>query len=259
MSTRVRRLREAVLRSITARGPPRLASLVRKVLHRPLSQRELHAYWRKPWDGHNLPEQYLSHAARSLFLVNLLRRYADVTAKVLEIGCNVGRNLDFLFQEGHTHLAGVEISAAPLRLFRAAYPETFRHVTIHHAPIESIVERFRDREFDVVFTMAVMEHIHIDSEWIFPEIARIAGSLLITIEDERGISERTFPRNYRKVFEPLGMRHLTVTRCGQDEGFKPGIIARVFQPEAPPIAPRPEIGGRNKLEITLTSANSEDS
>lgn len=55
--------------------------------------------------------------------------------------------------------------------------------------------------------MAVLEHIHFDSDWIFAELVRIAP-LIITIEDEVDISTRHFPRNYQKVFEPLGMRQV---------------------------------------------------
>ncbi len=235
MSTRDRFLRNSVLRLVTARVPPRVASLFRKVLHRPLSRAELHAYWRNPWDGENLPVDYLRPEARSSFFVSLVRKYAVPGAKVLELGCNVGKNLHFLFQAGFTRLTGVEISEAPLRLFRTSYPETAHHTTIHHVPIESVIQQFSDREFDVVFTMAVLEHIHTESEWIFPEIARITGDLLITIEDEGEVSQRIFPRNYRQVFEPAGLRHSEVIQCGEPEGFKPGIMARVYRKETTPV------------------------
>ena len=47
----------------------------------------------------------------------------------------------------------------------------------------SIEDRIKElMEHDLVFTMAVLEHIHSDSEWVFSEMARKAKRFLITIE-----------------------------------------------------------------------------
>lgn len=62
--------------------------------------------------------------------------------------------------------------------------------------------------YDLVFTMAVLEHLHKDSEYVFKDIARIAKQYLLTIEDESGISKRHFPRNYQAIFEPLGLKQI---------------------------------------------------
>ncbi len=141
-------------------------------------------------------------------------------AHILEIGCNTGRNPIHLSQAGYRELAAVEISEAAIRLFRDSYPEVARHSDIHNAPVESVIERFPDNAFDLVFTMAVLEHIHTESEGIFPEVARITEDLLITIEDESGVSERHFPRNYREVFEPLGLRQIERLGCGGRRGVQ---------------------------------------
>jgi SAM-dependent methyltransferase len=163
--------------------------------------------------------------------VDLVTKYMDSGAHILEIGCNMGRNLIHLYQAGYRELAAVEISEAAIRLFRDSYPEVARHSDVHNAPVESVIEGFPDNAFDLVFTMAVIEHIHTESEWIFPEVARITGDLLITIEDESGVSERHFPRNYREVFEPLGLRQIERLGCGEDEGFKARMVARIFRRE----------------------------
>jgi hypothetical protein len=74
--------------------------------------------------------------------------------------------------------------------------------------------------------MAVLEHIHTTSEFVFAEMVRI-GRALITIEDERSMSERHFPRNYADVFTALGLRELEHHRC-ETHGLPPGFVARVF-------------------------------
>ena len=69
---------------------------------------ELHRFWRHPWDSsRNLPIDYLREGEeRSQFLVDLIKGYVEPNAKILEIGCNVGRNLNYLFNAGYTKLGG---------------------------------------------------------------------------------------------------------------------------------------------------------
>ncbi len=167
-------------------------------------------YWRSPWNGSNLPQEYLEGKTRSLFLVEIIKRYAETNAKILEVGCGVGRNLNYLFLAGFKELSGIEISENAVQLLKQSYPEMAVHIKIYNMPVEEVIRHFKDDEFDVVFTMAVLEHIHPDSEWIFPEIARITKDYLITIEDERSLSWRHFPRCYKRIFEPLGMKQTEV-------------------------------------------------
>lgn len=175
------------------------------------SLRNTQSYWRQPDDGHNLPSNYLNAPVahtRSQYLVKVVNRYADPEARILEPGCNVGRNLNYLFQAGFRNLEGIEISKDAVELLSRSYPEMARHITIYNKSIEEIVSSLEDDAYDIVFTMAVLQHIHTESEWIFPEWVRITKSFLITMENENYISWRHFPRNYQKVFEPLGMKQV---------------------------------------------------
>ena len=208
---------------------PVLRPIYREIAHRPRARNELHSYWRQPWDGSNRPEGYLDGKEKSELLLELIGKYADRQSRVLEIGCNVGRNLNYLFLAGLTRLEGIEISEAAVRLLRQTFPEMARNTKIHNVPVEDIIKAFEDDEFDIVFTMAVLEHIHRDSEWIFAEMARITKNFLITIEDEQGISWRHFPRSYNKVFEPLGMRQLEEHRCDSVDRLGSDVYARVFK------------------------------
>jgi len=205
----------------------------RKIVYRPKSRNELHQYWRQPWDGSNLPQGYLEGKARSQFLVGIMKKYVNPDAKILEIGCNVGRNLNYLFQDGFKKLEGIEISEKAVRLLKEAYPEMASHTNIYNIPVEEIIKDFRDCEFDVVFTMAVLEHIHTDSEWVFHEMVRITKDFLIIIEDEHGLSWRHFPRNYKKVFDPLGMKQIEEINCGEVHGLGSNFFARIFKKVSP--------------------------
>lgn len=203
----------------------RLSRLARPVK----SREELHKYWRRPQDPGNWPQDYMSGEERSRLLAELACKYCRHDARILEIGCNVGRNLNYLFLTGFKSLEGVEINADAVRLLKKTYPDMAQYATIHNSPVENVIEYFESDVFDLVFTMAVLEHIHPDSEWIFPEMARITKSTLITIEDENDVSWGIFPRNYRKIFETLEMKQAESFRLNEISELGASYTLRVFE------------------------------
>lgn len=192
--------------------------------------KEIHGYWKRRKSGKNSPAVYLKGEERSLFLVKLVKRYATKRSKILEIGCNVGRNLNYLFNAGFKHLTGVEISKYAVKALKKNHPELVGPATIINLPVEKVIKSFKDNQFDLVFTMAVLQHIHPKSKWVFQEIARITGKTLITIESETFSNWRIFPRNYDKIFTMLKMKHLETIKCTSVKGLDL-YCARVFRRE----------------------------
>ncbi len=151
-------------------------------------------------------------------------------APVLEVGCNAGRNLEHLFGAGHRNLSAIEINADAIALLRRSFPDMAARLDLRHGPAENLLPGFPSAHFDLVFTMAVLEHLHDDSESVFAGIARVCRRFLITIEDEHRVSWRHFPRNYRKVFEPLGLAQILEQRCDPAiHGLSEVHVARVFR------------------------------
>lgn len=192
------------------------------------NRNELWEFWKHPTPG-NLPTDYSQVEERSQLLVNLIKRYVEPNAKILEIGCNVGRNLNYLFNAGYTKLEGVEINVDAINLMKQVYPQMAKHIKIYNNPIEKIIKDFGGNTFDVVFTMAVLEHIHSESNFIFFEIGRITKKYLITIEDEKEISWLHFPRNYKQIFKSLGMKQVYQFNCEGIKELSSNFWVRVFQ------------------------------
>jgi SAM-dependent methyltransferase len=218
--------------------------LIRRVLGRPeaprapqpsaprprtlLPKEQLHAFWRDP-DKVNRPEEYLAHEGRSVFLLRFLSPYLGPDASVLEIGCNVGRNLAHLYDAGYHRLTGIEINGQALDVLRSTYPELGATATLVNAPVEEAIREIPDGAVDITFTMAVLEHLHPDSEWVFDEMVRATASTIVTIEDEHGVSRHHTPRDYRAVFEARGLRQVAHESLGADAGFGTPFEARAFQ------------------------------
>ena len=190
-------------------------------------KKELHNYWSNPDDG-NEPEGYLDNKVttlRSEYLHKIVSEHFTSDIKILELGSNVGRNLNFLHKNGYRDLTGVEINLDAIKLMATYYPKCFEDSKIRYGAIENLIKRFATDEFDLVFTVAVLEHIHPESEWIFKEMQRISKSILV-IEDEWSWSTRHCPRNYNRVFKD--MNQIKKERCGKFNGLQKRFMMRLF-------------------------------
>lgn len=194
-----------------------------------LSREAVHDYWRSAEAMGNRPQDYLDASTdRSQYLLELVQLAGIDDPSILELGCNAGRNLAWLMQAGYARLSGIEISPAAVAALHSAYPALASAATIHTSPVEDVIRSFADSEFDIVFSMAVLVHIHSDSDWVMPEIARICGSCLITIEDELNETPRHFLRNYQALFEAQGFVQVLKRDCSHIEGLGP-YTARMFR------------------------------
>ena len=169
-----------------------------------------------------MPVRYMAgirQGRRSQYLVELFHRFVDKESSIFEIGCNVGRNLCYLYNAGYESLGGVEISETAHGIASSVFAGT--DVYLLNSPIENT----EIPEVDTIFTMAVLMHIHPDSQEIFEYIAS-RTSRLILIEDEKSSGPRHHGRNYRKVFGEFGFKHVF------DDHRLPGLshkyIARVL-------------------------------
>ena len=168
-------------------------------------------YWKRPNDGTNNPKDYASKKSshkRSEKLTVIIKDLIVNTGDILEIGCNGGRNLNHLYMAGYSNLTGVEISNDALDEFKNSFEVCYEQSTIINDSIEDAIINFNDCQFDIVYTVAVLQHIHPESEWIFDHMVRITRVYLITWEVENYPSYRHYPRNYKKVFEKRGMKQI---------------------------------------------------
>jgi len=192
---------------------------------------EIYDYWNNP-DEHNHYTRYLPNEVtnkRSRLLLDVFGRYVNKDYSILELGCNVGRNLNFLYKNGYSKSSGIEINSDAYEHIYTTFPEMAKHSKFFHSTIEDIIKTFDNKQFDVVYAIAVLEHIHIDSEWTFEEIKRITNKYIILIEDETGTSSRHFPRDYKKIFTEMGCKQIYKKQCNIENGLNEHFTVRVFE------------------------------
>ena len=177
----------------------------------------------------------------------LIREHVEATvdsdAAILEPGCSSGRHLAHLNEHGFRNLHGIEINDDALDVMTEEFPALAETGTLHLEPIEEVVPEFADDRFDVVFSVETLQHLPPDSEWVFAELARITGKLLVTVENEGQRAEEgsndspsngddvtyvhgeipLYYRNWQAVFSDLGFREIHSEAVDRD-------VLRVFQP-----------------------------
>lgn len=174
-------------------------------------------YWQEPGNGNN-PEDYWSKTGRSEYLYEFIKDVIPKDKRLLELGCNCGRNVKYLVDRGYK-VSGIDIRQEAI--------DFGKQRGVNNIETYKIEDYFRSNisEIDVIYTMAVLEHIPIKSEWIFERMARL--EYVIVIEDEISKNWTKFPRNYKEVFENLGMKE--IKHQTEDTGlFCTKFEARIF-------------------------------
>jgi SAM-dependent methyltransferase len=183
---------------------------------------------RRDWaerSGRFSPEYYAQIGPNEVSetLVSILTHYVDDTAEILEVGCGSGRHLAHLRDHGFENLTGIDINDESFDVIAEHYPRLAETGTFYTGAVEELVPEFADGEFDVVYSVETLQHIHPEDEWVFEELPRITDDLLVTAENEGNSPERgrgdtpvsfvddDFPlyhRNWKEVFTDIGLAQL---------------------------------------------------
>jgi spore coat polysaccharide biosynthesis protein SpsF len=135
----------------------------------------------------------------------LILSKTDTVESVLECGCNIGRNVEFLTKVlPRASISIIEISKPAFEIVTSRYE--FSHA--HNGSIEE--SNFERGAFDLVFTMAVLIHVHPDN------LLRIMGKMFDysskyilmgeyfnrtpTMIEYQGERDQLFKRDFGKLF-----------------------------------------------------------
>jgi len=144
---------------------------------------------RREWaerTGEYSPEYYAYYGPNetSEAIRRLLDRFVGREASVLELGGSSGRHLSHLHDHGYENLAGIEVNGDAIDVMEAHYPDLATEGTFYLDAIETVVGDFEDGQFDAVYSVETLQHLHPDVEWVFDELVRITDELLVTVENE---------------------------------------------------------------------------
>ena len=122
----------------------------------------------------------------------------DTDSKILEIGCNTGRSLEYLYRKGFRNLTGIEIGVNALDSFQNNYNDAFRSTKIICGNAVNEINSLDSDYYDLVFAHSVLVNISPHDNIIFRELCRVSKGYILTIESEG--SWTTYPRNFEYLF-----------------------------------------------------------
>lgn len=123
----------------------------------------------------------------------------------LEIGCADGANLITLQRKGFADLSGIEINKKFQEAGERFDGVAFAEIRTSCDSIEHFVATC-DRQYDVLFSCAVMQHINPQMNNVFDDLARISKYYIVSVEAEDQCNQIHYPRNYQRVFERYGFK-----------------------------------------------------
>ena len=154
----------------------------------------------------NRPQFYANKSQTINFkILDIIKKLKiDVPASVFEVGCNAGTNLEFWRNQGVKEFGAIEIGSAALEELNHSYVELSRNVNIWEGSLEEKLPEIPRSSFDLLFSMAVLEHVHPSSFEVFRGMSDIACSTIVICEREDVHTMSMVPRNYQYVFERMG-------------------------------------------------------
>lgn len=184
------------------------------------TQKDCHDVWKQLVNSHESlsnPEIYVTKPKDIIELMNSFWS-PDVTPNmsVFELGCNCGVNLNWLSTYGFSNFGGIDINKNAINKMKEYYTKLYKTGNFHIGSIEDKLHNISTKEYDVVFSMATLQHIHHTSNETFPEIVRIAKKYILTLENESMNYGYMFARNYKDILEPLGckeIKNLQITKA----------------------------------------------
>jgi len=165
-------------------------------------------YWEiQDRDTHATPLGYTQVESSTLAMFKELLEVLDKKALLIEIGCNAGRNLNYLLDQGYEHLAGIEINSLAVHdVMKEYFPELYRIGTFYTGSANTEIKKIEDGKYDVVFAHSVLIHIEPSERSLFYDMVRISSKYIVIFSQEN--VDTQYPYDFKKLFEGLGCKEI---------------------------------------------------
>ena len=144
--------------------------------------------------------------ASMALLAEIMALVPDRGSAILDMGCNVGRHLNYLHGQGYRNLRGVDFSTQALRDMEARYPDMYKASRVTAASFQEFLDS--DPEpVDLVYTRgATFENVH-PGYPLVRRVCAIARRYVVMVISE---AAHAYPRFWEYEFARSGfeLHHL---------------------------------------------------
>ncbi|MGB7293168.1 MAG: class I SAM-dependent methyltransferase [Thermodesulfobacteriota bacterium] len=132
--------------------------------------------------GWNEPK---THAHNYLLgdLINILTKFEiPKTAQILDAGCGGGYMIHELYGKGYENIWGFDASKSGIEVSQNSFPEIKDRFRIHDAYENLLPDSFPDRNYDLVISVEVIEHLYSPKKYLenINRWLKLGGYLVIT-------------------------------------------------------------------------------
>lgn len=175
-------------------------------IHPPLTARtkKHEARWYKQGteDSSVNPETYTRYDDSLPKLFQDVLPLLNPESAILDLGCNAGRSLNYLYQKGFHNLTGIEIGPHAVDLFAQQFSDTYKNSTIICGNAVDEISKIKTDSVDLVFAHSVLVNISSKHNHIFREMCRICRGYILSLENDG--SWKAFPRDFQHMFKQEG-------------------------------------------------------
>ena len=172
-----------------------------------LVRRQGGAGTREHWEKHPTASAFEGiDPASQVEMDEIMSLVPEKEAAILDMGCNVGRHLNYLHEQGYRNLRGVDWSGAALRDMSVRYPEAHAAAKLTNASFEDFLTATTE-SVDLVYTRgATFELVH-PSFPLTRHVCRIARRYVVLVISE---AAHAYPRFWEYEFarEGFELTHL---------------------------------------------------
>jgi SAM-dependent methyltransferase len=163
-------------------------------------------YWHKV---KNIDERHgIKHYSRftggSKELIFEIKKYCRKNYKILDIGCNVGRYLNYLSDRSYNNLYGVDINREAI-----SYAKKNKKLNLKCSSIENYLLQKKNNYFDITYTHGATIELIKPTFNIISEISRVTKLYTIFLISENG---HAYPRFWRYEFTKHNYNIVSVER-----------------------------------------------
>ena len=180
-----------------------------------------------PWavrrpGGVTTPEYWGSYPTRHFheiepasmaLLTEIMALVPDRNTAILDMGCNVGRHLNYLYGQGYRNLHGIDFNTAAIRDMEAHYPKMYKASKIISASFQDFLDA-NPGPVNLVYTRgATFENVH-PSYPLIRRVCAIARRYVVMVIRE---ADHLYPRFWEYEFARAGFELSHLRRPASQE------------------------------------------
>ena len=163
-------------------------------------------YWKeRNFESIHSPTMYLKEDGSTFQVLDSIINVLDESNSFLEIGCNAGRNLNFLYKLGFRELGGIEINSLSVHhQLKDSFSDLYDIGRFYIGNASEEIKNITNECYDVVFSISTLIHINPAEISLFQDMVRVSKKYIAISTSENAI--KAYPYDFKNVFETLGCK-----------------------------------------------------